>query len=701
MPIHPNPGSIDMPDHPAPPPPVFETMEGFAQAARFGGPAAAVPRSHAMRRRVLVFFGVFLIVLLVGQSLNFMRSPIYRAQAKVQITPAGEAPATGDETATTPAPQGRQAFLLEAEMLGSRPLLEKAVPALQAQGLLAGVAPEAAVFAAQDMLSLTPQEGAPVVHLEAEGPDRVLVARLLNTVIEVYRDAQASQGETASAAQIADAGDELRVISEKVAEKRRSLGAYQLRSNIYSTVRDENQAVARLKGLSTSLAAATDREASAAGYLRTVEQAIAEGKPLPTSKDSLTVSGIELRLSQQREEWRALERQFTPQYLEMDPNARALKVRIANLEQQLEAERVQAQQAALANARAELASSRATVQRLQQQIAGDKQDVRTFNSQISAVQSLQDELAGLEKMQLAAQKKLLSLQASRTTRQPRLLVLEPAVTPQAPARPDYWRDAGIVLAAAVAMGFLAVWFVEFFNRAEPPAGQVPPLLVPQPWMVLPQPAGPPGAAGHARLAAAPDRPLLASPLPRELEPEEVARLLAAASPANQPVLSCLLCGLRPEEVAALRLEHVDLAGERLQVPGEPGRTVPLVASVRETGVRAAAAHAGATSAALFTVDNGARALSPEDIDAIVVASAHDAQLPQPQTVTPACLRHTYIAFLVRQGLRFSDLGQRVGRVGRDELHALSALAPDAPRVPLDAVESVLPPLARRHPESGA
>ena len=49
-----------------------------------------------MRRRVIVFFGVFLLCLLIGQSYNFGRSAIYRAQAKVQIAPAGNAAVTGE-----------------------------------------------------------------------------------------------------------------------------------------------------------------------------------------------------------------------------------------------------------------------------------------------------------------------------------------------------------------------------------------------------------------------------------------------------------------------------------------------------------------------------------------------------------------------------------------------------------------------------
>jgi succinoglycan biosynthesis transport protein ExoP len=95
-----------------------------------------------------------------------------------------------------------------------------------------------------------------------------------------------------------------------------------------------------------------------------------------------------------------------------------------------------------------------------------------------------------------------------------------------------------------------------------------------------------------------------------------------------------------------------------------------------------------------------RPLDTEDINSLVTSSAYDAGLEQPQSVTPATLRHTYVAFLVRQGLRFSELRHLVGRLSAETLHHLAPLAPDAQRVSIDSVERVLPALRPRSAFAG-
>ncbi len=143
------------------------------------------------------------------------------------------------------------------------------------------------------------------------------------------------------------------------------------------------------------------------------------------------------------------------------------KTRIGNLEQQLANERGKSQQNALAEAREELASARAVTRRLQQRLAEDKQSVQAFSRQFGEYQTMQEELRGLDQMRMAARQRLLALEASELARKPRIKVVEAATTPQTAWRPLYWRDAGISLAGSLALAFLAVWFVEFFDRSEP------------------------------------------------------------------------------------------------------------------------------------------------------------------------------------------------------------------------------------------
>jgi uncharacterized protein involved in exopolysaccharide biosynthesis len=677
------------------------------------GEDAATRMRQAMRRRVKVFAGVFLGCLVLSQGFNFMRPAIYRAGARVEITPPGQvvatpvagAPAvrngsggTGGSLSTANAPAGTPAFLAEVQVLSSRPLLEKAVKTLQEHGYFKNTAGDP-VQAAQAMLSVTPLDGTQIVQLQAQGSEAPLTAQLLNALLQAYADQQVASSETSAQGALDDARKEVQVIDAKVLEKRKAMDAYKQRSNIVSGERDENEALARVKGLNTSLATATDREAVAAGRVRALEQAATEGKRAPLAKDNPTVAGMEARLSQMREEWRGLERQFTPQYLDMDPNARALKSRISNLEQQLEAERQKSTQMALADAREELASAQATTQRLRQQLTEGRQGVQSFSRQFGDFQGMQTELTGLEQMQQTAKQKLLALEASESARKPRLQVLEPAVVPDSAWSPQYGRDAGIGLLGSLLLGFLAVWFVEFFNRTEPAqqpqAG--PTIVVQQPWMAMPQHPGaqqlgapaPPHMGVLEQHPGNPGAPLLLThPLPRELRHDEVAQLLAAAAPESVPLLACLLCGLSAAELVALQVRHVDGANGVLRVPGESERAVPLPAPLQGLPAPNPAEN---LEAPLFSKAGG-RALDQEDINTAVTSSAFDAALDQPQSITPEALRHTYVAFLVRQGLRFGELGRLAGRLSADAINALAPLAPEGQRISLDMVEKLLPAL---------
>jgi len=656
------------------------------------GPTQATPlylaepprrRSAGMRRRALVFFSVFALCAAASLAYTFLRPAIYLASARLQVVPQGALP-----KGETVAADSTAAVLVELQVLNSRPLLETVVSRLEKDGELRDL-PADPVTAVQAMLDVTRLEGTNVILIEARGPHRTLLPRLINVLIETYGEQQLQAGRSSSQAELADAREEARVIDEKTAAKKREVEAFRMRSNIVSAERDENQTLSRVKGLGASLSTATDREAVTEGKVHALEQAIQEGKRAPQAKDNPTVAGLENRLSQLREEWRAMERRYTPQYLDMDPNAVALKTRIGNLEQQLANERGKSQQNALAEAREELASARAVTRRLQQRLAEDRQSVQAFSRQFGEYQTMQEDLRGLDQMRMAARQRVLALEASELARKPRIQVVEAAATPQTAWRPLYWRDAGISLAGSLAVAFLAVWFVEFFDRSEPVAAGPPTVIIPQPWIQVGRPDLP--AVGRTDGAApalegASRAPVLAAPTPRELSDAEVRSLLGNASAENLPLLVCLLCGLTDTELIALRATDLELDAKTLSIPGQPRRLIALEGRLSDLLPRPTAAP---PDKPLFAHANG-QALTLDDVQAVVTSSALDAALDDAQAIGPATLRHTYIAHLVRQGLRFSDLGKLVGRVPAELLHSLAPLATGSRRVEWTDVDRLLP-----------
>jgi uncharacterized protein involved in exopolysaccharide biosynthesis len=640
---------------------------------------------------LLVFLGVFVVTAAVGLAYTFLRPAEYRATARVQITPAGEAgrvdPAPGATAGSTTGPT--RPFLTEVEVLAGRPVLGEVVARLGAAGeKLTDFGPDP-IEGIRASLEIVPVAGTNVVEIAARGGRPEVLAAVVNNVIEVYRERLAEAYRSTSGESMVQAAEEAQRLEASVLAKRRDVEAFRGRHNIVSLERDENQVLARVKGLGTSLNAANDRIATAEGRLRSLTESAAAGKGVVRARDNPTLASLEQRASQGREELRELERTFTPEYLALDPRVRALRVRLAELEQQIKLQREASQQAALREAEEELAAAREAARRIREQIAADRQEVGQFTLRFNEYKSLQEELTQLEKAYRDAAERRAKLEATERTRTPTVRTLEAATVPREVWRPLYLRDAGLSIAAALLAALLTVWIVELFNRPEPQ----PPVVIAQPVVsgVLvhggPRPVALPGQR-HAVLEVA-DRPLLSPPpaLPRELAGGDVEALVRAGDDAARVAMLLLLQGVAPEEIAGLRRSDVDVARRVISVGGEWPRELPVGGALES----ALAGRSAVADAPLVSLRGGLPA-TPADLASAVLYAAHDAGIERPSEATPAALRHTYIAFLVRQGIRFADLARVVGRLPPEELSAYGDLAPAGPRAALDAIQLVLPSL---------
>lgn len=647
-------------------------------------PFLPTPAGRANRRRLLVFLGVFVAASVISLSYTFLRPAEYRAAARLNITPAAPL-----EPAAGPAAESAKPLLTEVEVLVSRPVLEQAAARLGRGGLdLSAFGPDP-VAGMKSALDVTPVSGTNVVELAARGPRPDLLAATVNSVVEVYREQLANAYRSSTSESLAQVGEEIAKLEARVAEKRREVEAFRLRHNIVSLEREENQVLSRVRGLGNSLNAANERVATAEGKLRSLNESAAGGKAVVRSRDNPTLANIEQRVSQLREELRELERVYTPDYLALDPRARALRVRIAELEQQLKVQREASERAALLEAQEELSSAQQTARRIQQEIASGRQEVSQFTARFNEYKALQEELAQLETLQRDAVQRRARLEASERARTPSVQTLEAATTPREPWRPLYWRDAALSVAGSLVLALLAMWLVELFNRQEP-----------QPSVVIAQPVVPglllPGGPELAALPMA-QTPALGAPaqallphqpaLPRELTPDEVGALVRSADADSRLALLLLLNGLSPEEAIAVRWGDVDLDQRVIRVGGEGGREL----AVDDTLAALLTARQASPEGPVLATRPGGTTTLP-DLGTQLLCAAHDAGIERAAEVTPDCLRHTYVAFLVRQGIRFADLTRMVGPLPTEALAAYSALSPVGPRVPGESVQRVLPTL---------
>jgi succinoglycan biosynthesis transport protein ExoP len=671
-------------------------------ALRWGravGPADGAPArtatGRANLRRLLVFLGVFVMSSAIGLAYDFLRPPVYRAVSKLEITPASyvppsNAPAAAARTAT-PEDEARP-FLTEVQKLSSRPLLEQVATRLSLQGIdLSSLGPDP-VAGMQSILSVTPVGGTHVVELAATGMHPELPAALLLEMSRAYQEDITRSFQEHWEEARAGVDDEVQRLQAMVVAKRSSVEAYRERYNIVSPERKENEALAQLQGLGKALETASDRVNVAEGKVAALREAAATGQGVARARDDPTLADLEKRASQARESLRNMERVYTPDYMALDPNARALRASLAELEKQIVVQRAASQRAALAEAEEELTAARDAQRRLRAQIGAERQGAGQFAARFEQFKELQSELSQLEGAYRDALARSAKLEATERARLPSVRIVEQAALPIEPWRPRYWRDAALVLAGSLLLALLAMALVELFNRPEP-----------QPTVVLAQPViagtllqGIEPTLGLAQAVPAAlgrvEPHLLERPatMPRELSVGEVGSLLRAADRSTQLAMLLVLSGLSPEEAVALCWSDFDRETGAVRVAGEPVRIVrvnPLAATYL-------AAIAGAPDAPVLGCAGG-EPLTVEGLSTQLLYAAHDAGLERVEEVGLEALRHTYLSFLVRQGIRFSDLSQIVGRLSAGTLAAYSALAPAGARVAREAVKTVFPGL--EHP----
>jgi uncharacterized protein involved in exopolysaccharide biosynthesis len=633
------------------------------------------------RRRAVAFFAAFLPAAAASLIWVYSQPPEYRAVARLQISPAaGVAQAT--EARDAPAVvTDVKSFLTEVQVLTSRPLLQDVIDRLQHSGELPDLGPDP-VASAQPMLHTAPIAGTQLVELSATGPHQRLVSRLVNTIAEAYQQHVADAYKGAASSTYGEVGDELKALEAKIEVKRDAVNVYRKQYDIVSMEHKENDVLADIEGLSQSYTLANERLEKAKGRL----DALKNGKAVIRAKDDPTLADLQQRVSTLREQWHEMQGRFTPAYLAFDADAKALQARLANLEEQLQAQIAASQRTAAAEAQEEFASAQAAAERLRQDVAANQKQAQEFATHLNDYKAMREDLDHLEGMHRAALDQLAKLQASEAERAPRVELVEAASESRDPWRPDYRLEAALGLAGAVAFGLFAAWFVDFIaGPAAPPA----PAFVPYAWApALLEPGG--GLSPRPLAAADLTRLPPPEPSPRELSDTEIGALVTAATEDARLITVALLSGLSVDEIISLRWEDVDFVAGTIRVNGADARTMPLDEAMR--GLLAARQQRQGAAAGRILQKPAGDGFADAEVARLVLFTAYDAGLDRAQEVTPAVLRYTFISYLLRQGIRAADIDHIVGRVPHNELVAWMQLNSPATRRAIEDIERVLPAL---------
>jgi len=536
----------------------------------------------------------------------------------------------------------------------------------------------------QTLLAVEPVPETNLVEVTAEGSDPRFLPLLINTWIDVYLEARGEEVKRLKSNTERIVEDELEGLADKIAAARAALETFRENNNILSTERDENEPSARLKGLNESLNKASEAEVKAKAELDAIRAAIARGKAVVPDDEKISLADLEKRLHDSREKLAEFDKKFTREYLNLQPDLKSLPEQIKELETAIDNKRLRGQNVVLNEAEVNYAAARQTVRDIREQLGEHKQRASVFATKFTQHEALKGDLEGLEKLYRDTQERLVQLKTGRKDKYPQVDVISRAYESKEPVRPNYSREALIALTGSLLLGLISVWVFEYLTQKKEQQPSIAVFGVER--------YAPPAAElidhPHAALRVKPE-PLeqktnfaLSKPAHRELSSHQLRALINAANLKGKQLIGLLLSGLDIDEAASLKVDRLDERASVINLDGRSPRTVPLSNPLKS----------------LFRQSGNRPVWDPDDpqtrvdLSTALVCAVIDSGLPDPQEITAETVRHSYITYLVRQGLRLSDLEQIVGHLDPSVISSYSAYSPPQQGRPLYEIEVLHPAL---------
>ncbi|MCG6943011.1 MAG: hypothetical protein LJE69_17400 [Thiohalocapsa sp.] len=653
------------------PVPRIEVVTGAEQAR-------AQPPRRGPLSLALWFLAAFALVLVPATLWNYARPPVYRATATVLTKVPAERNGVGGSEADL------QNVAIQRKLLLGRELLTETLKRTKA----AGDNPPPTPDDLRPMLAVDPVPGTNLVELSAEGGPPLLLAGLVNAWLDAYEALRQREIEARVGTELTKLAEQGDALEATIAAKRAALTRFRERHDIVTLERDSNRALQRLNSLQASLADAEDAQIKAKAQLAAVEAASAGGEPLIAEQQATALAQLKQQEAELVVQVRHLRKRYTDMFIQNDPDKRALVEQLERVQARIEAVRHEGAQAALTAARREAETATDRRFRLQRELTEQKHVASRFSADFEAYQDLKSDLAALDEMQRRTEGERVAVETKAIDGYPQIEIIEPAHPPRDPVRPNYLRDLGLSVIAAGGAGLLTLAGVMLFDASRRPR-RGPPMTGVRIWddaVAGDHPSRLPGADAGARLghqrgtpAALPRADLSGAPR-RQLMGGEVEALWELADDAERQLMGLLLCGLDLPEIGALTAADFDLDAGTVTVPSDARRI--------------------ALPPALLTLLAGAAALpawpSPAAADELagrIPLLALDAGLAHAAEVSAEVLRHTYLAHLVRQGARLTELHQVAGRLDAATVQRYAPLSPAGASLPLDRVDPVYPVLA--------
>lgn len=631
--------------------------------------------SRSGGRRLLIFLSVLIVSALIGTGIVYVRDPVYRASASV-LTVKPKAIDTRSMEADV------EHVAIQRRLLLGETLLSR---------LASDLADDGVYTDGTELLNRLTAEPVPetnLLELSTLGEDPAQLQVMINRWAEAYEAFRAEEIEALSGRTIAELEEQKQRLDDEITTARSSLQTFREANDIISLERDENRSLASLKGLNDSLNKAREQLVEAQAHQAAIVAAVQGGEIVVPDELKSDLARLRIELQRAQQQLSGLREQYTEVYIEADPALKHIPGQVRGMERQLLAMQRVASQTAVDEANQAVNSARASMQALEEQLVAQQASVQDFTERFKEFKRLEENLSRLDTLYADTAERLARIQLRNHNEYPPIQVVEWARLPETPVAPDYERDLMIALGTSLALALFVTWLVDYLGSSAR-QGPQPPAQVDV------HIHGPPGnpqldAVATQRISAAeaaesapaslPHQRAIAPPmLPTALSSDQVSAMLAACAPAPKAYAVLLLNGVSPYELPLLHADCFDADRWLVEIPGASRRHIEFSAD-----------HWSLLEPLLQRLTDAGRAIPVAELDQHYRQAARTAAVGNPADVSALGLWHSFVVYLVKQGIDFNDLQARVGIIVPEIENALRDFAPPGAAVSKELIHFSYP-----------
>ncbi|MDD5112661.1 MAG: integrase [Methylobacter sp.] len=622
-------------------------------------------------RRFVIFVIVFLLSASIGLTYTYSRPAIYRSAATL-LTSA----MTAIDRESTPA--DIQHVAIQKQILLGHELIGETLSRLK-DSATTDYLQQLTAHDIEKFLIVEPVEGTNLVEIRADGTDPKFLPLLVNTWVDVYLDARAEDIKKLTGNTTNIITDELKGLAEKINAKRAELDEFRKINDISSTGRDENEPLAQLNGINNSYNQASEDEIKAKAALDAIKLAISRGQAVVPDQDQGSLESLERRLQELQEKLAEFDKRFTRDYLNKQPALKVIPEQIKKLEAEVKHKRDYGKKIVLTESENNYVAAQQTLIAVRAKLAEHKKLAAAFTSKFSEHDALKTDLEGLEKLYRETQERLVQIETSQKEKYPQVTVINRAYESSEPISPNYSLDALIAVSGSLLLALFAVWIFEYLTRKPEPQAAITlsgiHMYNPSTDLLSHQQTASKHIEKNRNYS-------LSSPLIRELSSHQLRILLNASNLKGKQLIGLLLSGLTFDEAVTLKAGQIDLENALITV-GDPSPRTLGIGNALKTLLEQSDGH---------SAWDGDNPLSVDDLNAALICAAVDSGLPNPDEITAEAIRHSYIAYLVRQGLKLGDLEQITGYLEPTVIASYSSYSPPQQGRGIEEIELLHPAL---------